>query len=162
MLIACRRFAVLALVATVLLAVAPPPAARAQDALIPLEVGLGDVSLTKLIFLVAYDNGIYTKNGLAVQQFITPRAAEVARRSGVVVPPSFIRASTGDDVPITIEGGSPRLVQMTTSALASDRVIIATTDNTARFHILSRSDITSPSNSKGNGSATRRSARSRI
>jgi NitT/TauT family transport system substrate-binding protein len=133
-------------------ALGPSTAARAQStpgALIPLEVRLGDVSLTKLIFLVAYDAGIYAKNGLAVQQFITPRAAEVVRRSGVVVPPQFIREGTGDDVPITIEGGSPRLVSMTTSALSTDRVIIATTDNTARFHIISRSDITKPEQLKG-------------
>jgi NitT/TauT family transport system substrate-binding protein len=134
------------------IALGPSTVARAQSApsaLIPLEVRLGDVSLTKLIFLVAYDAGIYAKNGLAVQQFITPRAAEVVRRSGVVVPPQFIREGTGDDVPITIEGGSPRLVSMTTSALSTDRVIIATTDNTARFHIISRSDITSPEQLKG-------------
>src|SRR5271170_1023906 len=102
----------------------PARAQSAPAALIPLEVRLGDVSLTKLIFLVADDAGIYAKNGLAVQQFITPRAAEVIRRSGVNVPPQFIREGTGDDVPITIEGGSPRLVSMTTSALAADRVII--------------------------------------
>src|ERR1700735_3900056 len=87
-------------------ALGPSTAARAQSTastLIPLEVRLGDVSLTKLIFLVAYDAGVYAKDGLAVQQFITPRAAEVVRRSGVVVPPQFIREGTGDDVPITIE-----------------------------------------------------------
>jgi NitT/TauT family transport system substrate-binding protein len=128
---------------------APVRAQSASPALIPLEVRLGDVSLTKLIFLVAADAGIYAKNGLAVQQFITPRAAEVIRRSGVNVPAQFIREGTGDDVPITIEGGSPRLVSMTTSALAADRVIIATTDNTARFHIISRADITSPQQLKG-------------
>lgn len=141
-----RRIAVWALIACALLVSAP---VRAQTPLIPLEVGLGDVSLTKLIFLVAYDAGVYAKDGLDVHQYITPRAAEVVRRSGVIVPPQFIRASTGDDVPITIEGGSPRLVEMTTSALAADRVIIATTDNTARFHIISRSDITSPEQLKG-------------
>lgn len=137
------------LIASALLGPSAPARAQTTPALIPLEVRLGDVSLTKLIFLVAYDAGIYTKNGLAVQQFITPRAAEVVRRSGVVVPPQFIREGTGDDVPITIEGGSPRLVSMTTSAIAADRVIIATTDNTARFHIISRSDITSPEQLKG-------------
>ncbi|HEV8022864.1 MAG TPA: ABC transporter substrate-binding protein [Candidatus Lustribacter sp.] len=144
-----KRLRVLALLVLASLVLGPSTAARAQTPLIPLEVGLGDVSLTKLIFLVAADAGVYAKDGLAVQQFISPRAAEVVRRSGVIVPPQFIRAATGDDVPITIEGGAPRIVQMTTSALASDRVIIATTDNTARFHIISRSDITSPEQLKG-------------
>jgi NitT/TauT family transport system substrate-binding protein len=130
-----------------------PLAAVAQTSpaapLIPLDVRLGDVSLTKLIFLVAYDAGVYRANGLDVTQTITPRAAEVVRRSGVQVPEAFIRAGTGNDVPITIEGGSPRMVEMTTSALAADRVIIATTDNTARFHIVSRPDITTPEQLKG-------------
>jgi hypothetical protein len=142
-----RSVAVWVLIACALFVSGP---VRAQTPpLIPLEVGLGDVSLTKLIFLVAYDAGVYTKDGLDVHQYITPREAEVVRRSGVIVPPQFIRTSTGNDVPITIEGGSPRLVEMTTSALAPDRVIIATTDNTARFHIISRSDITSPEQLKG-------------
>ena len=147
-----KRSIVTLMAALALSALGPAMPALAQSnapALIPLEVRLGDVSLTKLIFLVAADAGIYAKNGLAVAQFITPRAAEVVRRSGVNVPPQFIRAGTGDDVPITIEGGSPRLVSMTTSALATDRVIIATTDNTARFHIISRNDITSPQQLKG-------------
>ena len=139
----------LAVIASVMLTSSMPARAQTPPPLIPLDVRLGDVSLTKLIFLVAYDQGIYAKNGLAVQQFITPRAAEVVRRSGVIVPPQFIRAGTGDDVPITIEGGSPRMVDMTTSALAADRVIVATTDNTARFHIVSRMDITSPEQLKG-------------
>ena len=142
-----RRSIVWLVIACALFVSAP---VRAQTPpLIPLEVGLGDVSLTKLIFLVAYDAGVYTKDGLDVHQYITPRAAAVVRRSGVIVPPEFIRESTGDDIPITIEGGSPRLVEMTTSALAPDRVIIATTDNTARFHIISRPDITAPEQLKG-------------
>lgn len=140
----------IAAVALLTLSIAGPVRAQSTPpALIPIEVRLGDVSLTKLIFLVAADAGIYEKNGLAVRQFITPRAAEVIKRSGVTVPAQFIREGTGDDVPITIEGGSPRLVSMTTSALAADRVIIATTDNTARFHIISRNDITSPQQLKG-------------
>ena len=50
-------------------------AQKASDALIPLTVELGDVSLTKLPFIIAADNGIYEKNGLKVSQFITPAAA---------------------------------------------------------------------------------------
>jgi ABC-type nitrate/sulfonate/bicarbonate transport system substrate-binding protein len=49
-------------------------AAQAQD-LIAVNVSLGDVSLNKVAFLVAADNGIYEKNGLKVRQFITANAA---------------------------------------------------------------------------------------
>src|SRR5262249_13546131 len=69
-------------------ALAWPVAAPAQTAekLIPLTVELGDVSLTKLPFIMAADNGIYERNGLQVSQFTTPSAAEAVRGSGVVVP----------------------------------------------------------------------------
>jgi NitT/TauT family transport system substrate-binding protein len=142
-------FITAATAAATTLALGSTPISAQGAAPIPLVIGLGDVSLTKLIYLVAYDQGIYAKDGLAVQQYITPRAAEVARRNGVDIPPAFVRESTGDDIPITIEGGVPRMVQMTTSAKAPGRVIIATTDNTARFHIIARGDITSLAQLKG-------------
>jgi len=65
-------------------------ALRAQEAL-PVSVELGDVSLTKLPFIVAAEGGIYERNGLKVSQFISPRAAELIRQSsGLVVPKEFV------------------------------------------------------------------------
>src|SRR5438034_7952977 len=98
--------------------------AGAQEQLIKLRVGLGDVSLNKVPFVAAYETGIYTKNGLDVEQFITQSAADVARRTGVTVPKELIRAG-GRDTPIVIGGGSPMIVRWTTDAQADDRVIIA-------------------------------------
>ena len=103
-----------------------------------IEVGLGDVSLNKLMFVVAAEKGLYQQNGLEVSQFITPGAAEVVRRSGVAVPPEFVRNNPGD---INIGGGSPMMVGMTTNAAAIDRVILATTDTISRFRIVGRTDI---------------------
>jgi len=40
----------------------------AQENLIKLRVGLGDVSLNKVPFVAAYEAGIYKKNGLDVEQ----------------------------------------------------------------------------------------------
>lgn len=137
--------ALLAMLATALPVQAQSPGAG----LIPIKVLLGDVSTTKIMFLVAADAGIYRKNGLDVDQFITPRAAAVVRRSGVNVPAQFVRSGVGEEVPITVEGGSPRMVGMTNSATAADRIIIATTDNTARFHIIARKSITSLRQLKG-------------
>ena len=51
------------------------PAVFAQDKpadLLPVTVSLGDVSLTKLPFIMAADYGIYEKNGLKVRVFISP------------------------------------------------------------------------------------------
>ena len=73
---------------------------------VPLEVALGDVSINKVPFLIAADAGLYAKNGLDVEQFITPFAADAIRRSGVVVPPAIRQGRCEDKVePIEITGG---------------------------------------------------------
>ena len=120
---------------------------RADDKLLPLTVELGDVSLTKLPFVMAAEAGIYQRNGLEVRQFITPNAAELIRRSaGLVVPREFVGTGAGD---INIGGGSPTLVRMTSDARAPQRVVLATTDDVSRFHIVSRQDIVSAQDLKG-------------
>jgi len=147
-----RRFA--APVVTLLLVasctLAAPGAAGAQEKgqdkaaekLIPVTVELGDVSLTKLPFIMAADNGIYERNGLKVTQFITPSAAAAVRASGVIVPPEYIKGNVIGE--INIGGGSPTMVRMTSVATAPHRVILATTDNISRFHVISRGDIATP------------------
>src|SRR5262245_19053720 len=120
--------------------------ARAQN-LLPVSVELGDVSLTKLPFVMAAEAGIYRRNGLDVRQYITPNAAELIRRSsGVVVPKEFVGTGLGD---INIGGGSPTIVRMTSDARAPQRVVLATNDPVSRFHIISRTDITRPEDLKG-------------
>jgi NitT/TauT family transport system substrate-binding protein len=122
-------------------------AARAQDKLLPITVELGDVSLTKLPFVMAAEAGIYKRNGLEVKQFITPNAAELIRRSaGLVVPKDFVGTGAGD---INIGGGSPTLVRMTSDARAPQRIVLATTDDVSRFHIISRQDLAGPQDLKG-------------
>src|SRR5262245_56762476 len=74
-------------------------------------------------FVAAYEAEIYKKNGLDVEQFITQSAADVARRTGIIVPKELIRAG-GRDTPIVIGGGSPLIVRWTTDAQADDRVIV--------------------------------------
>jgi NitT/TauT family transport system substrate-binding protein len=121
--------------------------AQAQDKLLPITVELGDVSLTKLPFVMAAEAGIYKRNGLEVRQFITPNAAELIRRSaGLVVPKDFVGTGAGE---INIGGGSPTLVRMTSDARAPQRVVLATTDDVSRFHIISRQDIAAPQDLKG-------------
>ena len=63
---------------------------------IKVQVSLGDVSLNKLPFVAAYEEGVYAKNGLDVEQFINPSAAEIIRRSVSMYPSSsFVRAQKG-------------------------------------------------------------------
>src|SRR6476646_5632389 len=109
--------------------------AAAQDGLLAVSVELGDVSLTKLPFVLAAEAGIYKRNGLEVKQYITPRAAELIRQSsGVIVPKEFVGTALGD---INIGGGSPTIVRMTSDARAPQRVVLATNDPVSRFHIMS-------------------------
>lgn len=114
---------------------------------IPVSVELGDVSLTKLPIIIAADNGIFAKNGLKADMFITPRAAAAVRSAGVIVPEQNIRSGAIGDIDIT--GGSPMIVGMTTIATAPHRVILATMDSVVRFHIISRRDITKPEQLQG-------------
>src|SRR5438105_3620297 len=122
-------------------------AARAQDKPLAVSVELGDVSLTKLPFVLAAEAGIYKRNGLDVRQYITPNAAELIRRSsGLVVPNDFVGTGLGD---INIGGGSPTIVRMTSDARAPKRIVLATNDPVSRFHIISRTDIARPEDLKG-------------
>ena len=115
-----------------------------------IDVSLGDVSLNKVAFLVAEDLGLYKKYGLNIHQFITTQAANRIKRSGVNVPAEFIGSNDRDaKAPISVGGGSPLIVFMTTDARTTDRVIIATTDNSARFHIISSKDLNSVDDLKG-------------
>src|SRR5262245_30005099 len=79
--------------------------AIAQAQLLAVTVELGELSVTKLPFVMAAEAGIYRRNGLDVRQYITPRAAELIRlSSGLIVPKDFVGTGLGD---INIGGGSP-------------------------------------------------------
>lgn len=123
-----------------------PGAALAQQNPSPLTVELGDVSLTKLPFIMAADYGIYERNGLKVKQYITPSAAKAVEARGVKVPPENIGREEGI---INIGGGSPTMVRMHSVTTAPHRVILATTDIYSRFHILSRGDVKTAADVKG-------------
>jgi len=130
-----------------------PGAARTQEKpadMLPVTLSLGDVSLNKVAFLVAADNGIYEKNGLKVRQFITAKAAARIKRSGVSVPPEFIGSDEEEDnAPLSIGGGSPLIVQMTSDARAPRRVILLTFEDTSKFHIISKKELNSLDDLKG-------------
>ena len=124
-------------------------AAQAQD-LIPVQLSLGDVSLNKVAFLVAQDNGIYEKNGLKVRQFVTANAASRIKRSGVVVPEDFIGTEEEEHAaPLNISGGSPMIVRMTSDARAVSRVILLTFEDTSKFHIISKKELNTLDDLKG-------------
>lgn len=105
-----------------------------------VTVELGDVSATKVPFIVAAESGIYARNGLDVTQYITPGAAAAARSNGLVVPAEYVHADEVGD--LCVCGGSPTIVRMTTLASAPQRIIIATTDTKEAYHLYARAGIT--------------------
>lgn len=133
-----NKLFVSALACLILAALAMP--AVAQKQLTHIRVSLGDVSLNKLIFVIAQEEGIYKKNGLDIEEYITPRAANVVKHSGVHIPPEYVK-QFDEEPPIAIGGGSPFMVHMTTSARGVARVIVASTDNTVRWHIIAQPEI---------------------
>lgn len=122
--------------------------AFAQEDSMQLKLMLGDVSLNKLPFVLAYDEGIYEKNGLDLIPMFTQSSVNIIRRSGIDVPEEFILK--GDEVtPIRIGGASPTIVRLTTKAGAWNPVILGSTHLRSRWHIVSGTDISSAEDLKG-------------
>ena len=126
----------LGMILAALLCAAP---ARAAENLISVDVGLGDITINKIPFLIAADNGIYERNGLEIHQFISPGAAELARRSGVVVPPETVRENS-DDAPILVGGASPSIYGAVYTG-GINRVVLASLEDMVKGHIIASSDI---------------------
>lgn len=125
------------------------PVASAQGGVLKIRVKLADVSLNKLPYVVAFEQGIYTKNGLEVEQFIGDGAAAVARRNGVIVPDKFILKDNQQNLPISIGGACPTIVKYTTVAGTPPSVVVACTDDMVRTHIISRPEIATVDQLKG-------------
>ena len=121
--------------------------ARAAEGLISVDVALGDVSINKVPFLMAADNGIYERNGLKIHQFITPNAANVARNSGVIVPPETVREDI-DSAPMAVGGGSPTIYRAVHTG-GIDRVVLATQEGVVKSHIIGAPEIRTIENLRG-------------
>jgi ABC-type nitrate/sulfonate/bicarbonate transport system substrate-binding protein len=135
-----------ALITLLLLFAAVPGSAQEQPT--ELTLRLGDVSLNKLPFVLAYDAGIYEKNGLNVKPLFTRGSVETIRKSGVDVPEEFI-LKPGTRTQIAISGACPTIVSLTTRAGAWDPIILGSTHLTSRWRIISRPDISSVEELKG-------------
>jgi ABC-type nitrate/sulfonate/bicarbonate transport system substrate-binding protein len=135
----------IAIVPLTLLALLPANAEAQAD---ELKLTLGDVSLNKLPFILAYDAGIYEKNGLNVKPLFTPGSVRIIRLSGVDVPEEFI-LKDGTQTQIKVGGACPTIVRLTTRTGSWDPMILGSTHLTSRWRIVSRPDITSVEELKG-------------
>ena len=122
-----------------------PPAQGYDD---QLTVALTDVSLGKIPYIVAVEEGLFEKHGVNVDAYITAGAARTVDASGVQANPAFVR-DTDYTPDIYTGGGAPMMVAYTTDIRRRDRVIIATTDHLARWWVLANSEITTLEHLKG-------------
>lgn len=124
----------------------PVLAAAQQDRTV--EILLGDVSMNKLPFVLAVDEGVYERNGLDVTPKFSRGAVEIIRRSGVDVADDYI--FDGNKMPpVKIGGASPHLIRLTTRAGAWDPIILGSTHSESRWRIVGRTDIDGPRDLKG-------------
>ena len=123
-------------------------AALAETGSTELTLMLGDVSLNKLPFVMAYEEGIYERNGLNVTPKFSRGSVDIIRLSGVDVPEEFI-FSGGIQPPIKIGGASPTIVRLTTRTGSWDPVILGSTHRKSRWYIASRPELTSAEQLKG-------------
>lgn len=121
---------------------------RAQQQNSPLVVRLSDVSIAKVPFLVAMQEGLYAKHGLDNITLI-PFSASSAKVHGVPDTVSESLRKIGEKAQITVGGGAPGMVNKVTSSEPSDRVILATDDIVVHWHIVTRPGIDKVEDLKG-------------
>ncbi|MSO20267.1 MAG: ABC transporter substrate-binding protein [Acidobacteria bacterium] len=113
---------------------------RAQTpAKVRITASLSDVSINKIPFIVAENEGLYAKYGLEV--VMTPFSASAARVHGVPdnVPKSVRDAVVGPN--ISIGGGAPGMWDKAISSEPNDRVIIGTTDDIVHWDIVAQPEF---------------------
>ena len=114
----------------------------------PIEILLGDVSLNKLPFIVAYDHGIYEQNGLNIRPLFSQGSVDIIRRSGIDVSDEYIFKG-GDEPKVKIGGAAPTIVRLTTRAGAWDPIVLGSTHRTTRWRIIAQPGIERPEDLKG-------------
>ena len=133
-----------------LLLIAP---AKAQQLITDEELILrmGDVSANKFPFVLAYDEGLYAKNGIKVTPKFSPGSVRTINRSGIEVAPENIYDPDGDDpYTIAVSGTGPTIVGISTRAgRAPGPLILGSTHTVSRWRIMTGPGINSPEQLKG-------------
>lgn len=143
-----RALAVAAAAAAIPISAGQAQAPAARGAADTVTVRLTDVSINKVPYIVAREEGLFAKHGIEADLYITSGAAATVSASGVQVPKPFVRPDTGE-VDISTGGGAPTIVARTQDVRQLDRVILATTDHVVRWHVFARPGITRLEELKG-------------
>jgi ABC-type nitrate/sulfonate/bicarbonate transport system substrate-binding protein len=148
----------------------------AQQALLPMHLEVGPLSMLRMPHWVALSEGIYKKNGLDVDECHTPVTLDELRALGIQPPtqytcarggaataappptapnaggapdttPAFLSNTVRD--PITMAGGFPTFLGQVLNPQQAKRKMILSTSNVTGWPIFARKDITSPEQLKG-------------
>ena len=111
----------------------------AQD-VIPLQVEMLTRAISKLPLVIAQDHGLYKKHGLDVK-FWMPEAEYPGG-----IPADIERPEVPD---LSVDGGTPMMVRITTDASYPRRVILASTDCSVRWHIIGQKGLRNLEDLKG-------------
>jgi ABC-type nitrate/sulfonate/bicarbonate transport system substrate-binding protein len=118
-----------------------------QDS-IPVTVNVPSLSISKLPFVIALDQGLYAKHGLRAKVWVpAPRGRTFAYYW------SRVRIRLGmaeyDRPDISIDGGSPMMVGVSQRGPAGRQIMIGATDCVVRAHVVGRKGIGSVGELKG-------------
>lgn len=113
-----------------------------------IELILGDVSMNKLPFVMALDEGIYERNGLDVTPKFSQGSVDIIRASGINVSDEYIHDGKSNPL-VKIGGATPHFTRLTTRAGSWNPIALGSTHLTSRWRIVSRADIESPADLKG-------------
>jgi NitT/TauT family transport system substrate-binding protein len=114
-------------------------------------IGLPALSISKMPFVLAVDQGLYEKHGLTVEMWMPPRGSDASRV--YADPLTRLWRATGINTPqgpeIYIDGATPMMVRLTENVGQKRRVAVGATDCVVRAHIIGRKGITSLEELKG-------------
>ena len=113
-----------------------------------LRVELGTRGLSKLPFVIAYDQGLYEKHGLDVELFMPPPEFDdgIEARRGYLTRYGFRKAKPVD---IVVDGATPMMVDTATNAKATRQIVLASTDCVVRSHIIGQKGVSTLEELKG-------------
>jgi ABC-type nitrate/sulfonate/bicarbonate transport system substrate-binding protein len=141
---AARKFAALILCAAATLSCSDQQSLK-------VVVGVAALSISKMPFVLAMDQGIFAKHSLSVEMWMPPPGSDSVRV--YADPLTRLWRATGINTPkapeIYVDGATPMMVRLTENAGQKHRIAIGATDCVVRAHIIGRKGITSLEELKG-------------
>ena len=107
---------------------------------IPLRVELGTRGLSKLPFVIAYDQGLYDKYGLDVELLMPSPEFDggIDARRGLL---ARLGLTTREPADIVVDGAVPMIAKTATNARAKRQIVLASTDCVVRSHVIGRMGV---------------------